>query len=211
MNLTVEEREVLATAARTAERMKQRGHTAWKVVTGPPGSGKTTVIRRLKKVGCKVVEDSARALMLEDLASGVALESLRHDYRGLQRRILARALSAMSLLDLHESVYFDYGIAESLAFLKGAALQWESIFVDAAARVVFSSVFVLEPLRREASHRDDPIRLESEALRQQLHTLILEVYRSLGADPIPIPVASVEQRVEWILNDSRGRSGLGSA
>jgi predicted ATPase len=195
MNLTPQERELLAAAVQSAARSNLRRRTAWRVVTGAPASGKTTLLRELEKRGYRVVEDAARALLLEDVARGVPKASLREDYRNLQQRVLARTLCTIERLDAQQPVYFDYAVADSLAFLKGAGLPWDDLFVEAAARFEFSAVYVLEPLKIALDRTADPIRTESDTLRGALHTLICEIYTSLGAHPILVPAVPLEQRV----------------
>jgi predicted ATPase len=200
MNLTAQEHERLAAAVQSAARSNQRQHTAWRVLTGAPASGKTTLLRELETRGYPVVEDSARALLLEDIASGVPRAALRQDYLSLQRRVLERTLSLAKRLDPGQPAFFDYGFADSLAFLKAMGLPWEEVFVTAGARVVFAAVYVLEPLQIPPEQAAaDPVRTESERLRSDLHTLLLQIYTSLGAHPILVPVVPPERRVQLIL------------
>lgn len=199
MSLTADERAKLAAAVAIAERRGERRRTAWCVVSGAPGSGKTTLARRLAQSGHMVVEDPARAILLQDAAVGIAPTQSRRDYRQFQQRVLEHELATMRAIDARQGVFFDYGVAESLAFLKGAGLSWDETFVEAAARFRFATVFVLEPLELDSGALIDTIRTEDEPLRRQLHTLILEVYGALGQRPVPVAAMPLQERLEFVV------------
>ena len=94
-------------------------------------------------------------------------------------------------------VLFDYGVAESLAFMKVAGIPWDDVIVQAAARLHFRQVFLLDvvPL---PSNTDDIIRDESEQSRNLLRDLFQELYQVLGHDSIRVPLMGTEERFVFI-------------
>ncbi len=53
--------------------------TRWHVITGAPCSGKTTVIRDLERRGFRVVHETARAWIEEELQKGRTMAEIRRD------------------------------------------------------------------------------------------------------------------------------------
>jgi predicted ATPase len=203
MKLSPAERDQLAIAISAAERSGERLHTAWWLITGPPGSGKSTLTRRFAEGGWPTVKDPARAEFEEQLQSGVFPDSVRRNYLNFQKLVLTRSLISMEMAPLRDRVVFDYGIAESLAFMKITSLPWDEMFLHAAARFCFERVFVLDLVPLDPS-TPDLIRTESEDTRRVLRDLIEELYEILGHRPMRVPALDPEDRYRWILNQAEG-------
>jgi predicted ATPase len=199
---TTDQRALLAEALREATQKGERRETEWRLITGAPGSGKTTLCRLLADRGFTVVDDPARSILDADAANGIASASARLDYVQFQHRVLDRALSSMAAHDPTQPVYFDYGIAESLAFLTAAGHDWPPRFLHEAVRLRFRVVYVLDAIDLHRSAFDDGIRTESDAQRQRLQALIPELYALLGERVRFVEGASPQERLEWILRNS---------
>jgi predicted ATPase len=147
--------------------------------------------------GWTTIDDPGRAEFEAQLQAGFGPESVREKYLEFQRLVLKRILKNISALPDNEQAFFDYGIAESLAFMKVAGIPWDDEIVKAAATLHFKQIFLLDlvPLPRSTK---DLIRNESDTSRKRLRDLILELYQALGQDPIIIPPISVEERFEMV-------------
>ncbi|MGW8465923.1 AAA family ATPase [Pseudomonas sp. CLCA07] len=197
MKLSIAERDWLASAVATAQQKGKRRNTSWVLITGAPGSGKTTIAARMADAGWRTIEDPGRAEFEHQLRKGVPPSIVRRDYRRFQHLVLRRVLSIVDVIPDNEQVLFDYGIAESLAFMKVAGIPWDDVIVQAAARLHFRQVFLLDvvPLPLDA---DDIIRAESVHSRNLLYDLFQELYQVLGHNSIRVPLMGVEERFEFI-------------
>jgi predicted ATPase len=199
VKLNADQRTQLKSAVALSEVRGERRFTQWRVLSGAPGSGKSTIADLLVQRGERVVEDPARTILQRDVEDGTSPGQSRRDYRQFQLRVLEQALATMHAINPQDLVFFDYGVAESLAFLRAANLNWDKAFVEAAASISFARVFVLDPLNLNSLPITDPVRTEDEILRQQLHGLIVEIYALLGVRPVRIPVMSPQERLALIL------------
>lgn len=197
MKISSAERHLLTSAVTTAQQAGELRSTSWVLITGAPGSGKTTITDCMATAGWRTIEDPGRAEFEYQLQKGVPPNIVRRDYRRFQHLVLKRTLSVINLISDTEQVLFDYGIAESLAFMKISGIPWDDAIVQAAARLHFRQVFLLDvvPLSLDT---DDIIRVESEQSRNALRDLFQELYQILGHSPIQVPLMSVKERLDFI-------------
>ena len=166
------------------------------VVTGGPGTGKTTLLAELASRGYAIVEDSARAIIAERLGRG---ETARPDALGFAREIFRRDLE--KYLDQPRSsrwVFFDRGLIDALGLLhEASALPSGELTTILTAYPFHPTVFVLPPW--EAIYANDAERDQSFAEAVHVHTKVVEWYRACGYVLDEVPRLPVAQRAAHVL------------
>jgi len=168
--------------------------TNWSVITGAPCSGKTSVVNELEQRGYRVVHESARAYIDQQLAAGRRLDQIKADERAFELHILSAKLAIESTLPVNETIFFDRGIPDSIAYFKLAGLDTDTP-LRKSKRWRYRRIFFFERL----GFSEDRVRSEDEQTAERLNALILESYRMLDYDVVHVPVLSIEKRVEFIL------------
>ena len=168
--------------------------TRWSVITGAPCSGKTAVIHTLEQRGYQVVHEVARAYIDNELMKGKTLPEIKSDELAFERHILMEKIRIESTLKKDEIIFFDRGVPDSIAYYKLNGLDSVEPF-QKSREVRYQNVFFLESLRFLA----DPVRSENEQTARRLGRLIEESYQSLGYDLIQVPLLSVEERTQFVL------------
>ena len=74
----------------------------WYVITGSSCSGKTTLVNMLEQKGYKVVYETARTLLDQELSKGLTVEEIRKDENAFQKKILDMKLDVENNLDKQE-------------------------------------------------------------------------------------------------------------
>ena len=171
-----------------------RQSTRWSVITGAPCSGKTAVIHMLEQRGYHVVHEVARAYIDNELKKGKALAEIKADELAFERHILMEKIRIESTLEKNEIIFFDRGIPDSIAYFKLNGLDPVEPF-QKSTEVRYQNVFLFERLR----FLSDPVRTENEQTARRLGRLIEESYQSLGYDLIQVPLLSVEERTQYVL------------
>jgi predicted ATPase len=166
-------------------------NTNWIVVTGPPSSGKTTLIDALQEKGYITSPEIAREMIVE-----CSKQRLHSKIESFQREILAITCRREHFLDIGQRIFFDRGIPDSIAYFNYNHLDPEDA-VRAARFRRYQHVFYCEGL----PVIQDGVRKESEAGAKVLGKLILDAYRLMKYEPIILPVLSVAERVELILKN----------
>lgn len=197
--LDASEVSALNAAVESCEKNGSRVRTSWVLITGAPGSGKTTLASMFARDGWLVAEDPGRAEFIDRLKAGQTPAEVRSQYMDFQERVLSRAMDVFARTAVDTRAIFDYGVAEALAFMKVAGLSWPNHFLQAAARYKFSCIFLLDPLPVSNLEADE-IRAESESARAVLRHLFGQIYTALGHNVGVVPVMSVTERYRESLN-----------
>jgi predicted ATPase len=172
------------------------GQARWYVLTGPPGSGKTTLLESLARRGIQTVPEAARALLTDASTRGQSAKMTREDERGFQDRVLQLKLETERRCDVAQTTVFDRGIPDTLAYYRLHGWQPSPSLTEALSRANYAAAFMLEPLSTVAS---DPLRIESSQQRSLLSELLWATYRECEVPIVPVPAASLTQRVATVL------------
>jgi predicted ATPase len=165
------------------------------VVTGGPGAGKTTLLAALRTSGYKAVDESARAIIQERLASGL---SPRPPALEFARQILHRDIAKYQQPPELDLVFFDRSIVEALCMVDQAARLQAHELSDLLSQYPYDRrVFVLPPW--EAIYTTDGERDQtfSEALR--VHDTDTRWYRRCKYEIIEVPTGTVAERCTYVL------------
>jgi predicted ATPase len=172
--------------------------TEWIVITGAPCSGKTSVVASLENRGYRVVHEAARAYIDEMLKSGKSLQEIKADPLTFEKTILYRKLSIEAALPANETVFLDRGIPDSIAYYKSASLDFSEP-LEKSRGIRYRKIFHFQRLHFEKDH----VRAEDKRMAENLDRLLKKSYEMLGYPVIHVPVLTIEQRVEFILERLR--------
>src|SRR5262245_34525699 len=147
------------------------------IVTGGPGAGKTTLLAEFAARGYATVEESARAIIAERLASGASPRPAALTFaQEIVRRDLEKYLREPRT---SKWVFFDRGLVEALGMLHEASpLPSPGLKSMLAAYPFHATVFVLPPW--EFIYANDAERDQSFAEAVAVHGKVVDWYHSCG-------------------------------
>lgn len=168
------------------------------VVTGGPGSGKTTLVDALAGNGFCTMPEAGRAIIQDQVAiGGHALPwSDRSAFAELMLTWEMRSYRAA--LALGGPVIFDRGVPDVLGYLRLSGLPVPA-HMDRAAQIFryHHRVFIAPPLPEIFAL--DAERKQSFAEACATYEVMVETYSDLGYDLVPLPLDSVQERVQFVL------------
>jgi predicted ATPase len=171
--------------------------TNWYVITGGPGSGKTTTVNLLSVRGYKTTIEHARHYIDTQLIKGRTVDEVRKNQREFQLGILEMQIEQEASLQPNEIVFLDRAIPDALAYYRFLNLPADEKLVTSLTGAFYKKVFILDtlPLINDYARRED------EKDQKRIHELLTSVYESLPFPVVHVPVLTPEERVSFILKN----------
>lgn len=169
------------------------------VITGGPGSGKSTLIAALAAAGIATSAEVGRQIIREQLAVGGTALPWADELAFAERMIVREIAARDAALALDTTVVLDRGCPDVVGFLRVSGLPVPP-HIDAAARDcrynprVFIAPFWADIFTTDAERRQSPDVAEAT------HDIMVATYRGYGYTLVELPRASVAERVDFVLN-----------
>ncbi len=169
----------------------------WYVITGAPSSGKTTTVNALKERGFETTIEHARHYIDTQRIEGKTTEEIRHNQAEFQKKILDMQIKQEQSLPQEQVVFLDRAVPDALAYCRFLHIEPDPLLLEALKKSSYKKVFILDPLPLVA----DYARTEDAAAQKELHALLTDVYESLPAPVVHVPVLPIDERVDFILHN----------
>ncbi|TPN81563.1 ATPase [Mesorhizobium sp. CU2] len=172
------------------------------VLTGGPGSGKTTLIEALKAKGFATAPEAGRGIIRDQTAIGGSALPWQ------DRALFAELMLSWELRSWHAAqaepgpVFFDRGVADTIGYLRLCGLPVPDHIKSAEKFRYARRVFVAPPWPEIFTQDEERKQTLDEAERTFLS--VTGVYTELGYELVPLPLAPFEERVGFVLD----RAGL---
>lgn len=169
------------------------------VITGGPGTGKSSIINELKRRGMLCFEEISRQITLEARKNGIEQLFLTQPLLFSQLLLDGRT-KQFEDADKYDShiVFFDRGLPDVLAYMDYFGTPYPDSFVNTCKNNIYDVVFVVSPW--EAIYKHDSERYETFEQSKIIYDHLLKTYKKFKYQLIPIPFDTVENRVDYILN-----------
>jgi predicted ATPase len=167
------------------------------VITGGPGSGKTTLIAALEQTGLGVSHEAGRHVIKEQTAAGGQALPWA-DRMQFAEAMLAHDIASYESWKRHPGpVFFDRGIPDVLGYLNLEGLPIPQHMRD-AARIwrYHRSVFIAPPWPHIFA-QDSERRQTLDEARRTYHAMV-RIYSEYSYELVEIPRAPVEERVRFV-------------
>jgi predicted ATPase len=176
--------------------------THYIVLTGGPGSGKSTVLDALRRLGYRCAEETGRKIIRQELErSGHALPW--RDKRAFRDRMLDEELRAYESHRRHAGpVFFDRGIIDTYGYSLLEGIKPTEALLSGCSSLRWQGVFIFPPWREIFTN--DAERKQDFAEAQRTFEAMQRAYREFGYAPTEVPPAPVAERVRFILHGLGG-------
>lgn len=169
------------------------------VITGGPGSGKTSLINYLAKEGHFVMHEISREVTLKAQKDGIDQLFLENPLLFSEKLLNGR------LKQFHDGkscsapiLFYDRGMPDVTAYMDFMNNKYPENFSETCLENRYDEIFVLPPW--EAIYEQDNERYESFEQAEKLFQFLKNGYTKYGYKINEVPVGSIEERAEFILN-----------
>ncbi len=174
------------------------------IFTGTPGSGKTSVIKELEKLGHTVIHEAATDVISQEQAKGIEKPWEEPDFVDqITHMQKMRQMDATGDLQFYDrSPFCTYALGKYLSHWKGIEFTPSPVLLDEIDRCLKNGVyqnwiFFFENLGFIEHTDARKISYEDALIFEQIH---LDVYKEFGFDIMMVPKGlTVRQRCEFIL------------
>lgn len=167
------------------------------VITGGPGSGKSSLTAALAAQGVTAMPEAGRAIIQDQVAiGGDALPWA--DRTAFAAQMLGWELrSHREARGLAGPVVLDRGIPDVIGYLRLCGLPVPAHLERAAAAFRYNATVFIAPHWPEI-YAQDAERRQDTAEARATHDMMARVYAELGYDLVPLPLVPVVERAAFV-------------
>ena len=167
------------------------------IITGGPGTGKTTLLNALRAKGFCCYPEISRAITLAAQKEGI--EQLFLEKPLLFSELLLKGRKEQfenAQMENENLVFIDRGIPDILGYMDYIGDSYPDYFEKAGQETTYSHVFSLPPWKE--IYETDEARYESFDQAQAIHQKIITAYAKLNYNPVEVPKDTIENRIAFL-------------
>lgn len=168
------------------------------VLTGGPGTGKTTIIDELNSQGYACKQEISRQVTSMARKSGIEQLFLKDPLLFSKLLLEGRVQQYKDAIKLKtDVVFFDRGIPDVHAYMNYLGISYPDIYVRKSTKYQYNTIFLMPPWQK--IYITDDERYESFEQSLAIHNHLKNTYEALGYNITEVPFGSVKERVDFIL------------
>ncbi len=168
------------------------------VITGGPGTGKTTLINELERRNFKCTPEISRQVTLMARKNGIDHLFLEDPLLFSKLLLEGREQQYIDASNTSASViFFDRGIPDVHAYMNHFNTKYPDIYIKKSEKYKYDHIFLLPPW--EDIYTTDNERYESYELSINIYNHLKIAYTELNYKIVEVPFGKVNYRVDFIL------------
>ena len=169
------------------------------VITGGPGSGKTTLINYLKHLGYPTMAEVSRDIINQAREEGVDQLFLKDPMLFSQKLQESRLRQFEKATQIDAAyVFYDRATPDITAYMDFIGASYSPEFEKPCFTHLYDCVFLLPPW--ELIYTQDNERYETFEQAKQIYKSLCDGYKKYGYTIIQVPQQAVDKRCDFIIN-----------
>ncbi len=172
------------------------------ILTGGPGSGKTTVLNILDKLGYMTIEEGAREIIQKQIATTGDGVPWGNTIRYAKLMLLRSILDFEEASHIDSPCFFDRGIIDTVGYARLIQIPITEEMKTAVQMYQYHHRVFLFPFWKEIYEKDKE-RQQNEEEAEKTYLALKKEYEDSGYEIIEVPLLTPQKRAEWILDRIR--------
>ena len=168
------------------------------IITGAPGTGKTSIINALKERGYSCVEENSREIIAEQIINGGEILPWKNQI-AFENLISSKRAKQYASIPKDEIYFFDRSAIDCIAYLKVNNLETSAEILEVIKNCEFNSNVFYTPIWEEI-YTNDSERKEDIITAKNIEKALLITYQSFGYTLVEVPKLTVNERTAFILS-----------
>jgi len=168
------------------------------IITGGPGTGKTSIINELKNRGLNCYSEVARSVIIEESIKESNALPYKNTLAFTEKVVRAMRKHLKECRD-HEINFFDRGLPDSAGYLIFDKIDIPAYLKEEIAKANYEHTVFIAPFWEDI-YTTDSQRVESVETARAIADALRNSYAQFGFNLVEIPTGSVEERADFILN-----------
>ena len=170
------------------------------VITGGPGTGKSTVIEELANRNFMCMPEISREVTLNARKDGTAQLFLTKPLLFSELLIEGRINQYIESEQKNEElVFFDRGMPDVHAYMNYISVDYPSTYITKSNFYRYNHIFLMPPW--EEIYISDNERYENFEQALAIHNHLERTYKELNYTIIEVPTGTIETRTDFILDN----------
>lgn len=169
------------------------------VITGGPGTGKTSVIEALEGNGHFCFHEVSREIIRNAQKKGIDQLFLKDPLLFSEMLLEGRIKQYKDADDIkRDLVFLDRGVTDVVAYMNYFGNEYPPVFNRVCQEYIYDKVFILPPWKK--IYTEDNERYESYEQAEEIHDEISRSYIFHGYEPLEVPQGTIADRTSFILD-----------
>jgi len=169
------------------------------VITGGPGTGKSSIVKTLESYGYPCLHEVSREVILQARKEGYEQLFLEKPLLFSELLLEGRVNQFQEGLEFKSKmVFYDRGLHDVVAYLHYADEKYPEEMQIICKSYTYDLIFILPPW--EEIYTPDNERYENFEEAKKIHYYLEGAYKNYNYSPIEVPKCSIEERVAFILD-----------
>lgn len=168
------------------------------IITGAPGTGKTSIINALTKKGYNCAKEISREIIVEQIKSGGTILPWKNQIK-FENKIIKRRYEQYINFKQNAICFFDRSVVDCIAYMNINNIHISTKNMKIIKECKYNKLVFYTPIWKKI-YLNDNERRESIEEAEEIESSILKTYQSLDYQTLMIPKSSVEERVNFIIS-----------
>ncbi|MCM2301386.1 MAG: ATP-binding protein [Flavobacteriaceae bacterium] len=170
------------------------------VITGGPGTGKSTLINELIKRGYNCLEEISRDITEMARRNGIEQLFLKNPMLFSEMLLEGRENQYKIANNMDtDFIFFDRGIPDIHAYMNYISVDYPPIYVEKSMKYRYDTIFITPPWQE--IYITDEVRYENFEQSLAIFNHLKRTYENLDYQLIEVPCGTIEFRTDFILNN----------